>query len=180
MWLTVLVISRDVAIVATVAIVSLTLGPGRSRRRSTGRSPRPSTSSRSPWCCSSTSCSRPSIVVDDLDLGQPGDHADLGLPLHRARAPHAQRAASFVLKYSIVVPSPSSRETFGLPAEQRRRPRDVGLAHLRVVDGQRRGSTIRLDEPGEAQDRPGDLLDGQFLRVADVDRARWRSTASAG
>ena len=52
-WLTVCIISRDVVIVLTVAIVNLAIGRARSVRRSSARSRRPPTSSPpSPRCCS--------------------------------------------------------------------------------------------------------------------------------
>ena len=111
-----LVISRDVAIVATVAIVSLTLGP---------RTFPPSVYGKVATALYIVTMAvvllfnflkQPSVVVDIFVWVSLAITLDLGLPLHRARAPHAQRAASFVLKYSIVLPSPSSRDTFGLHA----------------------------------------------------------------
>ena len=86
-WLTVLIISRDVVIVADRGDRE----PGdraaaRSGRRSSARSRPPPTSSRPWWrCCSTTSATTPSIV-DVVRLRVAGDHAGLGLPLHLARA----------------------------------------------------------------------------------------------
>ena len=145
-WLTVLVISRDVAIVATVAIVSLAMGRRTFPPSIYGKIATATYIVTIAVVLLFNFLRQTSVAGRRRGVGVPGDHADLGLPLHRARAPDAQRAASFVLKYSIVLPRPSSSETFGAHSR---------IVVARVMSGLRTfgsstGSglwTMRLDDP---------------------------------
>src|SRR4051794_18307241 len=56
-----------------------------------------------------------------------------------------------------------------LPAEQLACPRDVGLAHLRIVDGQRLVHDLGL-RAGHAEHRLRELVQRELVRVAEVDR----------
>src|SRR4249919_2666245 len=57
----------------------------------------------------------------------------------------------------------------GLPAEDLLRARDVGLPHLRVVDGERLVHD-RARRARDAEDGLGELEQGPLLGVPDVDR----------
>src|SRR2546430_5860535 len=56
-----------------------------------------------------------------------------------------------------------------LPAENLLRPRDVGLAHLGIVDRQRFVDDLAR-RAGHALHRLGQLVQREFTRVAEVDR----------
>ena len=93
LWLTILVITRDVVIVTTVAIVTSVMGV---------RTFKPSVFGKIATGVYLVTCvvlmwfnylGRPSILVDDRDLDVARHHADLGLPLHLARGADHQRAA---------------------------------------------------------------------------------------
>ena len=90
------------------------------------------------------------------------------------------RAATFSRKYAIVVVNPSSSVTFGSQPSSVRAPRDVGLAHLRIVHGQRLCKPARLEAPVILTIVRGDLADRHLVRVADVRPDRSRSRASGG
>ena len=55
-----------------------------------------------------------------------------------------------------------------LPAEELARTGDVGLADLRVVDGQRLVDELAL-RAGDAEDGLGELVERELGRVTDVD-----------
>src|SRR6185369_3091727 len=57
----------------------------------------------------------------------------------------------------------------GLPAQHLLGARDVGLTHLRVVDGQRLEDDLRL-RACYTDDRLGELEQRHLMRVPDVDR----------
>src|SRR5919199_805147 len=65
-------------------------------------------------------------------------------------------------------PQPVLELHLGLPPEQLPRPRDVGLAHLRVVDRERLVDDLAL-RPRDAQDRLGQLVERELVRVPEVD-----------
>src|SRR6187431_480095 len=74
-------------------------------------------------------------------------------------------------------PEPSGEEALealvqldlGLPAQHLLGARDVGLTHLRVVDGQRLEDDLRL-RACHTDDRLGELEQRHLMRVPDVDR----------
>ena len=76
--------------------------------------------------------------------------------------------SSLVRKYLSVFGKPFVEADAGLPAEERARAGDVGLAHLRIVLGKRPVHDPAL-RASQLDDLPGDLLDRHLLRVADVD-----------
>ena len=175
-WFTILVISRDVAIVATVAVVNLAVGP---------RTFRPSIFE---------GCDRYIVTgivtlslqlprAEDADrrgirLRVAGHHAGISVSLPDTGVRIGQSQARFPTRGFQPRPAPgSSPASFSpffeadlrLPFPGGPRPRDVGLPDLGIVLGQGPVDQLAL-RSGESDDRLRDVLDRHLVRVADVDR----------
>ncbi len=107
-WLTILVITRDVVIVTTVAIVTAVMGV---------RKFRPSVFGKVATAVYVITCvvlmwfnylGRTSVVVSAAIWIVAGDHAGLGLPLRRARRPHHQRAGGTHSTWAVAPILPTS------------------------------------------------------------------------
>jgi len=82
LWFKVLVISRDVAIIATVAVVNLAIGPRTFRPSIYGKIATRALHRHPAWPrCTSITAARPSMLVRDADLGVAGDHLRLSWTL---------------------------------------------------------------------------------------------------
>src|SRR5574337_2062999 len=95
-------------------------------------------------------------------LSKPAELALLGQAMDRAPRQELVEIGDGLLK-------PFAQFDFRPPAENGGRLRNVGLALLRVV-GRRGGKSDPGFGPGDRDDRFGQFEDGEFVRVADVDR----------
>ena len=140
LWFTILVLSRDIAIVLTVAVVNLAVGrrtfrPSIFGKIATatyiddGRHHAVLQLPRRPFDAVSRSSSTPRSPSRS---SRPSHYLMQGRHRHGALTTASQ---ILVRKYSSVFGQPFFEADLRLPAEQRAGARDVGLAHLRVVVG---------------------------------------------
>ena len=90
-WLTVCIISRDVVIVLTVAIVNLAIGPRTFRPSIFGKIATATYIVTAVVAMLFNYLGYHSVIVDVVRLGVAGDHARLGLSLHLACARASSR-----------------------------------------------------------------------------------------